>query len=224
MFPVLALLALPALACPDYAHEPALLRELEASASRGVLTEDEKRCLEQNFSVATEQTTKNKISRVELVNAYAYDTKSWADLVRRHLDEVDRSDPDMAYLWAFYLFNTDKSSSDQVVKWCDTALERKQVWEGDVFVSRVYGLMKLRTVAAHEKWKQAEEARAAGSGPTDDEIESLRNRTKTFAREWIDFAKVSGRNVNESLALCIAVASREACGEASNELFAPPAP
>jgi hypothetical protein len=219
---VLALLALPAFACPDYANEPSLLRALEPSASRGVLTDEEKSCLEKNYAAAREQTTKNKISRVELVNAYAYDTTSWATLVRRHLDEVDRSDPDMAYLWAFYLFNTDKAQAEQVVKWCDIALERKQVWEGDVFVSRVYGLMKLRTVAAQEVWRRGEEQRAAGKGPSDDQLEDLRNRVKTLAREWIDFAKVSGRNVNESLALCIAVASREACGEASNELFRPP--
>jgi hypothetical protein len=63
----------------------------------------------------------------------------------------------MAYLWAFYLFNTDKTASSQVVKWCETALERKQVWEGDVFVSRVYGLLKLKTFAAQEQWKQEED-------------------------------------------------------------------
>ncbi len=208
-----ALLALPAFACPEYATQPALLRDLEGSASRGLLSDDDKACLEKNFAVATEQTTKNKISRVELVNAYAFDTSTWAKLVQRHLESVDRSDPDMAYLWAFYLFNTDKSQSEQVVKWCEVALERKQVWEGDVFVGRVYGLMKLRTVAAQERWKREEEARAAGKGLPDGELEDLRNRVKTFAREWIDFAKVSGRNVNESLALCISVASREACGE-----------
>ena len=152
-----ALLALPALACPDYAHQPALLRDLEPTASRGLLTDDDKKCLEENFAVATEQTTKNKISRVELVNAYALDTSTWADLVQRHLDQIDRSDPDMAYLYAFYLFNTDKTNATEVVKWCDTALERKQVWEGDVFVSRVYGLMKLRTVAAQQRWKLEED-------------------------------------------------------------------
>lgn len=220
---MLALLALPAFSCPDYATQPLLLRDLEAAASRGVLTDDDKACLEKNFAVTTEQTTKNKISRVELVNAYAFDTATWAKLVQRHLDEVDRSDPDMAYLWAFYLFNTDKAASSQVVKWCETALERKQVWEGDVFVSRVYGLLKLKTFAAQEQWKQEEERQARGEPPSQ-EVEELRNNVKTFAREWIDFAKVSGRPVNESLAVCVAVASRDACGEAAVELLPVPRP
>lgn len=220
---MIALFALPALACPDYARQPALLRDLENAASRGVLTDDDKTCLEQRFAEATEQTTKNKISRVELVNAYAYDTTTWAQLVQRHLETVDRSDPDMAYLWAFYLFNTDKAQAEAVVRWCEVALDRKQVWEGEVFVSRVYGLMKLRTVAAQQRWQLEEEKRARGQGLPDEELDDLRNRVKTFSREWIEFAKVSGRNVNESLALCITVASREACGE-DGGLFGPKPP
>src|SRR5690606_31319548 len=93
--------------CTDYAAEPARLQELESEASRGALSQAQKDCLEKGYAAAAEQTTKDKISRVLLVNAYAYSTKYWSKLVERHLDEVDRSDPDIAYLYAFYLFNSD---------------------------------------------------------------------------------------------------------------------
>ncbi|MCB9698230.1 MAG: hypothetical protein H6738_15735 [Alphaproteobacteria bacterium] len=203
-----------ALACPDYANNPSELRSLEPAATRGALSEAERECLEKNYSAATEQTVKNKISRVELVDAYAYDTKTWARLVQRHLDEVDRSDPDMAYLYAFWLYNNDTSNAAEAVRWCEVALERKQIWEGPVFVSRVYGLMKLRALAATKRWKVAEEDLAKGGSTTEEQIEELRTDVKVYAREWLDFAKVSGRDPAESRAACLAAANNvEACGE-----------
>jgi len=217
LLPALALLATatPAVAyeCPDYASEVDRLRELETNARKGALNEDEKACLEKAYASAdASQTGKNKISRVLLVNAYAYSTKYWAELMERHLDEVDRSDPDLAYLWAFYKFNTEgPASAEEVVKWTETALERKDVWTGDVFVSRVYGLMKLRAVAASAQWKSAEEQRIKGS--SNDGIEELRNIAKVYAREWVDFAGVSGRDTEESLQVCLAAATNaKACG------------
>ncbi len=202
-----------ALACPDFAHDPGLLRELEPAATKGALTEEQRGCLEQGYAAATDQTVKNKISRVQLVDAYAYDTDTWADLVRRHLDEVDRSDPDMAYLYAFWLFNTDRANAAEAVRGTEVALERKSVWEGSVFVSRVYGLMKLRALAASQRWKEAEEKVASGQGSQD--VEALRTDVKVYAREWLDFAKVSGRDPSESRALCLSAANTaDACGEA----------
>lgn len=197
--------------CPDYASDPALLVDLEEGATRGALEQDEKDCLEKNFAAASEQTTKDKISRVLLVNAYAYSTKYWAKLVRRHLDDVDRSDPDIAYLYAFYLFNTDQGDPDEVIRWAEIALERKDVWTGRVYVARVYGLMKLRAAAANTMWIEAEEARARGTAAVD--VEELRNRVKTYAREWVDFAKSADRDLTESLTVCLSAATRaRACG------------
>jgi len=198
--------------CPDYASELDRLRELESAATRGALTDDEKDCLETAYDKADQQTAKNKISRVLLVNAYAFSTKYWAELMQRHLDEVDRSDPDLAYLWAFYKFNTEGPAvADEVVKWTETALERKDVWTGDVFVSRVYGLMKLRAIAASARWQAAEEDRV--SGGSNEGIEDLRNKAKVYAREWVDFAAVSGRDTEESLQVCLAAATQaKACG------------
>lgn len=203
-----------AAACPDYASNPSELRSLEPAATRGALSQAERECLEKNYAAATEQTVKNKISRVELVDAYAYDTRTWAKLVQRHLDEVDRSDPDMAYLYAFWLYNNDTSNAAEAVRWCEVALERKQIWEGPVFVSRVYGLMKLRALAATKRWKVAEEDLANHGSTTEGQVEELRTDVKVYAREWLDFAKVSGRDPAESRAACLAAANNvEACGE-----------
>jgi hypothetical protein len=197
-----------ALPCPGYADEPQLLRSLESDASRGGLSDDEKSCLEDNYAKSEVQTIKDKISRVLLVNAYAFSTDAWAQLVRRHLDEVDQSDPDIAYLYSFYLHNNDAADAEEVIRWTDVALERRDVWTGDVYVSRVYGLMKLKSVASAIAWQNA-----ADGGTPGEEVMVLRNRTKTFAREWVDFAKVAGRDMGESLELCLSAANRRsACG------------
>lgn len=197
--------------CPDYAADPGLLAPLEVHASRGALTDAEKACLDQRYGAATVQTTKDKISRVMMVNAYAYDTREWSRLVQRHLDEVDRSDPDIAYLYAYHLFNTDATRAEEAITWTELALERKDAWKGKVFVSRVYGLMRLRAVAAAQRWREAEEALARGIG-TAEEVDKLRNEAKTFSREWVDMARSSGRSPQDAFDLCITMATPQACG------------
>lgn len=203
---LVSLIAAPAqAACVNYSEEPARLVELEAAASRGALDEDTKTCLETSYQAATLQTTKGKISRVLLVNAYAYDTKTWAKLVQRHLDEVERSDPNIAYLYSFYLFNRPQPDYVEVIKWVDVAMERRTEWSGDVLVARTYQLQRARTYAAYEGWKAAEQKNA----PDKDD---LRAKAKTYAREWLDFSRSAGKDMREAEELCVSAASRSACG------------
>ena len=186
--------------CVDYHTTPDKLTELEEAANIGSLSDAQKECLEKSYAASAEQTTKNKISRVLLVNAYAYDTEYWAGLVQRHLDEVDQSDPNVAYLWAFYLYNRPENADyEMVIHWIDIALERKQIWESDVYVKRVNQLMKVRTLAAAKLWQ------AAASIPdiSPEDLEKTRNRTKTFAREWIDFARSAELDSTQAQILCI---------------------
>ncbi len=207
-------------ACVDYAADPSRLVELEPYATKGALEEEHIACLEQSYAAAQSQTTKDKISRVLLVNAYATDTRAWSALVERHLEEVDRSDPDIAYLYAFYLYNNDKADGEEVIRWTETALERRDVWTGDVYVSRVYGLMRLRAAAANALWELAEQERASSGSSSEllDRIEQLRDRVKTYAREWVDFARVSGRPTEEPLELCLSAANTaKACGVKEGE-------
>ncbi len=192
--------------CKDYASDPDQLRELEAPASIGSLTQDQQNCLETNITKAKEQTTKGKISRVLLVNAYAYDTFMWSKLVERHLAEIDQSDPDVAYLYSFYLYNRPLSPKfEDAIKWTEVALERKQIWEGDTYVKRVSQLMKVRAMAAAKLWKGASEV------GNSDEAEKQRLRTKTFAREWIEYRKSAGLDSTQAELLCISAAGAAAC-------------
>lgn len=192
-------------ACPDYNADPGLLLDLEEAAGRGALQQGQLDCLEAAYQTATVQTTKDKISRVMLVNAYAYKTEWWAQLVQRHLDEVDRSDPNIAYLYSFYLFNRESPDYEAVIKWADVALERRQVWTGALYTHRSYKLLEARTYASYKLWEAAE----AGRTP---EAEDQRNITKTYAREWLDFARSSGKETATAEEFCVQVASRKACG------------
>ena len=199
-------------ACVDYATDPGQLVDLEPQATKGALDEGALECLEEAYTQAAEQTTKDKISRVLLVNAYALDTRVWLKLVQRHLDEVDRSDPDIAFLYAYHLHNNGTASAEEVIRWTEVGLERKQDWTGDIFVMRVYSLMKLRATAAASVWRSAEQQYAESGEPAlKSEVETQRNRTKTFAREWLDFAKVAQQDTEEALGLCVSAGSKKAC-------------
>jgi hypothetical protein len=197
--------------CPDYTKTP-LLRQLEPAASRGALSTVEVDCLEQAYTRAARLTTKNRVSRVLLVHTYVTDTVQWEALVRRHLDEVDRSDPDMAFLYAIHLHLQPDSDPEAVVRWAEVALERKQVWEGEQFVARNLALLKLRAYATARHWQQvAEDA----SGKVVNErtgvrpVDLLRNQTKTYAREWLDFANSAGHSTREAAELCRSAALQE---------------
>jgi hypothetical protein len=69
----------------------------------------------------------------------------------------------------------------------------------------VFALHRTRAYAATLSWKRAEEASVANR-------EELRNRAKTYAREWLDFARSAGKDTKEAEELCISAASRQACG------------
>lgn len=197
-------------ACPDYASDPSLLLELESDAGRGALSDEQVACLESNYAAAPTQTTKDKISRVLLVHAYAYDTEWWAELVQRHLDEVDRSDPNIAYLYAFYLYNRDNPDYEAVIQWVDVALDRKQEWSGSLHVHRVTRLLEARTYASYHLWEHAQQQGTA-------DVAELRATTKTYAREWLDFTRSSGQDTATAAEFCVSVASRSACGLADDE-------
>ena len=194
--------------CVDYNADPSRLVELEQLSARGALTPEQVVCLEASYKVSKVQTTKSKISRVEIANAYASDTMQWAKLVQRHLDEVDRSDPDIAFLYGFYLYNRPQPSYTEVIKWIDVALERRDAWTGETYVGRVHKLHRIRTLARFQQWQAA----AAASKTTTPAIDELRNQVKTAAREWMDFARSAGKDAKEAEQICVSAASAQACG------------
>src|SRR5690606_16230954 len=128
------------------------LVRLEPSAMMGKLKDAEIRCLDQSLREAERQTVKDKISRVLLADAWAKgDSHRWEGIARRHLEEIDRSDPDMCYKFAVYLLERPADYMDETMKWADVALDNRTRWTGELHVKRVYALYKVKGMAAQKK-------------------------------------------------------------------------
>ncbi|MEZ4235587.1 MAG: hypothetical protein R3F59_05365 [Myxococcota bacterium] len=189
------------------------LLDLEPAARLGRLTEMQVRCLNKAMLDAQRQTAKDKLSRLLLGDAWAKgDVHRWMGIATRHLEDVERSDPDLVYQVAYTMVeigNPDKM--DLAVYWADTALERKDHWEGETHVRRVYGLYQIRTMAAYKHWEYLEnQYRSKPSDALQQETERVRNEFKTYAREWLEFAKSSHRDTTEAMQLCAMAAGTEA--------------
>lgn len=184
------------------------LVKLEPSAMMGKLKDAEIRCLDQSLRDAERQTVKDKVSRVLLADAWAKgDEHRWEGIVRRHLTDIDRSDPDMCYKFSTYLLDTAPENMDETMKWADVALENRTRWTGDLHVKRVYALYKLKAMAAQKKWGWLEEKYVMS--PTEtllEEKSESRNQAKTLAREWLEYARSSGKDPTLALQLCISAA------------------
>lgn len=184
------------------------LTKLEPQAMLGKLSEGQIGCLEKSFSGASKMTDKEKISRVLMANAYSKgDTKGWEKLAKRHLEEVDQSDPDIAYKYALQLAKGGAPRANGTIRWANVALENRHVWTGDTYTTRVYSLYKLRAVAAQSLWEAAEKEHAATpSDDTKNKVDKERNQTKVFAREWYEYAKQAGKDTTLPMQLCVSAA------------------
>ncbi len=184
------------------------LVKLEPAAMMGKLKDGEIRCLDQQLRDAERQTVKDKISRVLLSDAWAKgDEHRWEGIARRHLEQIDRSDPDMCYKFSLYLSKKGADFMDEAMKWADVALENRSRWSGDLHVKRVYSLYRLKAMAAQKKWTHLEEKYVAD--PTEETLsdkDETRNLTKTLSREWLEYARQSGKDPTVALQLCISAA------------------
>jgi len=174
----------------------------------GRLSDDQVACLEASFADAERQTDKKKISLVLIANANGKgDRRTWEKLIRRHLEEIDQSDPDLCYAYAAHLARRGPSRAQSVIRWAGVALENRSQWVGETHKSRVYSLYKLRAVASNALWQQAEERHAAAPGAeTEQAVERTRGQTKTFSREWYEYAKEAGKDTTTPLQLCVSAA------------------
>ena len=184
---------------------------LEGVALLGQFTDEQISCLQGKLATARLQTNKNKISRMLLVNAQTKgDIAQWEVLMRRHLEEIDRSDPALCMLYAVHLHKKGVEFDDEAIYWSAYALENKQVWVGDEYVKRVNGLYRLRAEAANRLWSTAE--KAYQKDPTDDNdaaTKEYRGQAKDFAREWLDYARASGQDYKTALELCRSAAGSD---------------
>jgi hypothetical protein len=184
------------------------LVRLEPAALLGKLTDDQIRCLDANLREAKRQTQKNKISRLLMADAWARgDKHRWEAVVERHLLEIDRSDPDLCYRYAVHLSKKGPERTDLTMRWADVALDNKSKWSGGQHVSRVYNLHKVKTKSAMDKWSWLEnEYLAEPSLELSEELEETRNMAKTLAREWLEYARQSGRDQTLALQMCVSSA------------------
>lgn len=184
---------------------------LEPSAMMGKLKDPEVRCLEDSIKDADKQTVKDKVSRVLMADSWAKgDQARWEALVRRHLNEIDRSDPDLCYKFAKFLSEKGPEYAEECTHWAEVALENKSQWSGDTFVSRVNALYKMRAVAAQRRWEWLEKKYIAKPDETlGQDKDKARNDAKTMSREWLEYAKQSGKDTTMAMQMCVSAAGTE---------------
>lgn len=185
------------------------LVKLEPLAIIGTLTPDHAMCLETKITLSTKQTERDKVSRVLMANADGKgDADEWMRLASRHLEDIDRSDPDICFRYALTLSRTGTlEDGEEVMHWIDYALENKQVWEGPTYMARVYNLQRLRAETATRLWIDAEaDYQDERSDETSALAEEFRGRAKNTAREWLDYARASSQSVDRAYSLCQAAA------------------
>lgn len=187
------------------------LPRLEPNAIMGRLKDAEIRCLDKMYRDTDKQTVKKKVSLVLMKDAWAkQDLHRWEGIVRRHLAEVDRSDPALCYNFARHLSKKGPDYMEEAISWADHALENRAAWVGDEHVDRVYQLYKMKAFAAHREWKWlAERYTLEPSEELDQKQATARNNTKTLSREWLDFARTADRDANEAYQLCISAAGTD---------------
>ena len=183
------------------------LKRLEALASLGKLNPNQEACLERQLSQDDKQTGREKLSLILMANAYASgDRSQWAQRVKHHLAEIDQSNADLCYKYALYLYRAERNDKE-VIRWAETSLENRFFWKGRLYKSRVTGLKKLKTIAAHRIWQNVVQQRQATPSPELAAAEDrARNRTKVLAREWLEYAQKAGSDFSAALNICLSAA------------------
>jgi hypothetical protein len=189
------------------------LVKLEPAAMMGQLRVGQNKCLEGRVGSEGQQTTKDKISRLMITNAEAKGDKTdWERLMKRHLEDIDRSDPDLCFKYALHLSRGGSGRAQGVIRWADYALENKAKWSGQTYKTRVFSLYKLRAEAANKLWQDAEKEFAEGERSDDKEAKAAKHRgqAKDYAREWLDYAKASAQDTKTAMALCVSSSGNRA--------------
>ncbi len=188
------------------------LVSLEPASMMGSLSTAQTKCLEGRLTTESLQTTKAKISLVLINNAEGKGDKTeWERLVKRHLEDIDRSDPDLCYKYSLQLSRGGAGRATGVIRWADYSLENKAKWTGNTYKSRVYALERLKTEAANKLWQDAE-ATYTTEHTDENEAKSTKYRgmTKDYAREWLDYAKASTQDTKAAMEYCVSAAGTTA--------------
>ncbi|MBT3219679.1 MAG: PEGA domain-containing protein, partial [Proteobacteria bacterium] len=195
--------------------------DLEAAASKGALSSYAQQCIAK-FIVDDESqkmTDRRKLSRLQLVNDKAICDASkqcaaYEESQTYYFEELGRYDVDMMLIWVRYLSDNKAHGLEQqndIVLWCNRALERRQDWTSEKYVSNVEKLFKERSQARYSMVKLS-------SGG---EQEKYRTEARTDIMEWANFRLQLGKDAEEALALCaLAVGDRSRCTAQQHEMAA----
>lgn len=175
-----------------------VLTELEPAAIVGGLTAQDVACLEEAFD-ADPSSSANRLLMVHWFAAG--DLHRWEERIRLQVAvdrELDRIDPDLCYKLALHL--SKHGDDEEVLRLADDALGRRTVWKGNTYTTRVFSLFKLRAVSRQRLWQQAE---LQGG-----DAQTARRETLVAAREWLAFARESGKDGSIARELCLLAAER----------------
>ncbi len=180
---------------------------LEPGALLGTLTDPQRACLGRAMrDTSARQTDRAKSGRVLLVDARARCEQGdgcaqFEAEQRYYFEEVDRSDPDMLYLFAIRLSETDGGSDarrEEAIAWADRALERKHSWRGLDYVKRVDRMLELGARVSYARFQASSRN------------EDLRIQARNRSVQWLNNRVQLGKDNTEALSLCASASGSEA--------------
>jgi len=161
--------------------------------------------LESQIRLNRTQTERSKISLILIANAQIKKDLSWERLVRRHLEQYDRSDPTLCMSFSIFLYKKGEGFYKESLKWADYANENRMQWEGGKnFVHNSNSLLKLRSELATNLWVLSEDQFRREKTPENEEfVEDSKGKAKEYAREWLDYCRAADLDARRAFDMCV---------------------
>ncbi len=173
--------------------------EVEDPAARGQLTAMQRGCIELALP-KVDPAARDRLSLALIANALAQgDTETWADLVVRHLSEIDATNPSLSYRLALYRY--EQGDANGAYRYADQALANRAQWSLEDYANKTYAAHKLKSAAAQALWQAVEKQRADGKADTLD-AQRAKERTGLSARAWHAYAREAGLDAMPAATLC----------------------
>ena len=190
--------------------------ELKTVAGRGGLSEAQIGCIESQIRLNRTQTERTNLSLILIANAQMKkDMVLWEKLVRRHLEEYDRSNPTLSLGFAVFLYQKGQDYYRESFKWTNYAIETRLQWQaGEDFKHKSNTLLQLRTQLATNLWIRAEEIyRQERTPENEEEVSNMRGLAKECAREWMDYAKAADlmEDARKAFDMCVSAGGVDSC-------------
>ena len=182
------------------------LGNLEADAMLGELSVEIIACLEAQLRLERLQSNKSHISTLLINNDLNKKSwESWELRVRNHLKNIDRSQPDLTFSFAIFLYNKGSEYYKEALYWTDYTLDTRTQWpQGQNYMTKSNKLFQLRAQLALEIWMQAEKAYTKERTAELDQVSrESRGLATNLAREWLDYARQAELPTDDAFNICI---------------------